>query len=365
MLSRLARSTFQRSSFSSSRRFANSPVKGELSQGLVAKPGEGGNGFISLTPPHEKEISGPPRDFEGYAWNYPDPKWPGGAKLAINLVVNFEESSEASFHHGDNITEVVLTDGARSFGVGTRNMGAESLFEYGSRVGFWRIMKMFEERDLPCTMYACAVAFEMLPKAAQYVRDHNNRIDVCCHGWRWWPQHNMPVEVEREHIRLAVDSLRRTVGVTDVKHLGWYGRYAPSVNTRTLLHEAGFRYDSDSYCDDMPYWTTVNEEPHLVIPYSIQNNDAHLAYGSMPGTADAFFESIKNSIDTLMEEGRAGSPKFMSVGLHQRTIGHTKFAPGLKKLLDYIQSFGDEIWVAKRSDISKHWWDTNPGGLRP
>mmetsp|Transcript_43141 Transcript_43141/g.119327 ORF Transcript_43141/g.119327 Transcript_43141/m.119327 type:complete len:381 (+) Transcript_43141:58-1200(+) len=340
-------------------------VQGTLSKGLAVKTGEGGNGFACLTPPSPADVAGPPRDLEGYAWEYPDPKWPKGAKLAINLVINFEEGSEASFHHGDNITEVVLTDGARSFGPGTRNMGAESLFEYGSRVGFWRIMKMFEARNLPCTMYACAAAFDMLPKSAAYVREHSDRIDICCHGWRWWPQHNMPEEVEREHIRLAVESLRRTVGITDTAHLGWYGRYAPSVNTRRLLREAGFKYDSDSYCDDMPYWTTVEGEPHLVIPYSIQNNDAHLAYGSMPGMADAFFESIKNSIDTLLEEGRAGSPKFMSVGLHQRTIGHTKFAPGLKKLLDYIQSLGDEVWVAKRSDVSKHWWDTNPGGLRP
>ena len=181
-----------------------------------------------------------------------------------------------------NNTEVVLTDGARSFGAGVRNIGAESLFEYGSRVGFWRIMKMLEERQLPCTMYACAVAFEMLPKSAAYIREHADRIDVCCHGWRWWPQHNMAEEVEREHIRLAVESLRRTVGVTDTQHLGWYGRYAPSVNSRRLLHEAGFRYDSDSYCDDMPYWDTVGGEPHLVIPYSIQNNDAHLTRGPPP-----------------------------------------------------------------------------------
>jgi len=336
-----------------------------LSPGLAPKTGEGGNGFICLAPPPPSAVAGPARDLEGYAWDYPDPQWPKGAKLAINLVVNFEEGSEASFHHGDNVSEVVLTDGARSFGAGVRNMGAESLFEYGSRVGFWRIMKMFEERGLPCTMYACAMAFEMLPKSAAYVRDHSDRIDICCHGWRWWPQHNMPEEVEREHIRLAVESLRRTVGVTSTEHLGWYGRYAPSVNSRRLLHEAGFKYDSDSYCDDMPYWEKVDGEPHLVIPYSIQNNDAHLAYGSMPGVADAFFENIKNSIDTLLEEGRDGSPKMMSVGLHQRTIGHTKFAPGLKKLLDYIQSHGDEIWVAKRSEISRHWWETNPGGLRP
>lgn len=344
---------------------AASKVSGTLSPGLEIKTGTGGNGFVCLTPPNPETIAGPPRDLEGYAWDYPDPKWPGGKKLALNLVINFEEGSEASMHHGDNVTEVVLTDGARSFGDGVRNMGAESLFEYGSRVGFWRIMKMFEERQLPCTMYACAVAFEMLPKSAAYVRKHDDRIDICCHGWRWWPQQAMTPEVEAEHIRLAVESLKRTVGVTDTTHLGWYGRYAPSVNTRRLLREQGFKYDSDSYCDDMPYWTTVEGEPHLVIPYSIQNNDAHLAYGSMPGMADSFFESIKNSIDTLLEEGHAGSPKFMSVGLHQRTIGHTKFAPGLKKLLDYIKAREDEIWVAKRSDISKHWWETNPGGLRP
>lgn len=350
---------------SSTQRKLPSTQSGTLGEGLSPKVGEGGNGFIALTPPAEALVAGPIRDLEGYAWEYPDPKWPNGAKLAMNLVVNFEEGSESSFHHGDNFTESVLTDGARSFGTGVRNIGAESLFEYGSRVGFWRIMKMFEERNLPVTMYSCAMAFEMLPKSAAYVRKHSDRIDICCHGWRWWPQHNMPEEVEREHIRLAVESLRKTVGVTDTEHLGWYGRYAPSVNSRRLLHEAGFKYDSDSYCDDMPYWDTVEGKPHLVIPYSIQNNDAHLAYGSMPGHADAFFENIKNSIDTLMEEGRAGVPKMMSVGLHQRTIGHTKFAPGLKKLLDYIQSFGDEIWVTKRSDISKHWWKNNPGDLRP
>ena len=124
-------------------------------------------------------------------------------------------------------------------------------------------------------------------QSAAYIRTHDDRIDICCHGWRWWPQHNIPEEVEREHIRLAVESLRRTVGVTDTTHLGWYGRYAPSVNSRRLLHEAGFRYDSDSYGDDMPYWTQVGGEPHLVIPYSIQNNDAHLAYGSMPGETSA------------------------------------------------------------------------------
>merc|ERR1719408_753993 len=153
-------------------------ASGKLSPGLQAKPGEGGNGFIALTPPAASTIPGPPRDVEGYAWDYPDPQWPRGAKLAINLVVNFEESSESSFHHGDNITEVVLTDGARSFGAGTRNLGAESLFEYGSRVGFWRIMKMLEARGLPCTMYACAVAFEMLPKHAAYIREHKDRIDI-------------------------------------------------------------------------------------------------------------------------------------------------------------------------------------------
>lgn len=257
---------------------------GDAPSSLAPKTGEGGNGFICLTPPTASEVAGPPRDLEGYAWEYPDPRWPNGAKLAINLVVNFEEGSEASFHHGDDITEVVLTDGARSFGPGVRNLGAESLFEYGSRVGFWRIMKMLEERGLPCTMFACALAFEKLPKSAEYVRRHSGRIDICCHGWRWWNQAVMTEEVEREHIRLAVESLRRTVGVTDVAHLGWYGRYAPSVNSRRLLHEAGFRYDSDSYCDDMPYWERVGGDAHLVVPYSIQNNDAHLAYGSMPGT---------------------------------------------------------------------------------
>jgi len=243
-------------------------------------------------------------------------------------------------------------------------MGAESLFEYGSRVGFWRLMRLFESRGLPCTMYVCALALEGHPQAAEYIRNHAPRLDVCCHGWRWWRQDNLSEEEEREHIRLAVESLKKTLGIDSTRYLGWYGRYAPSVRSRRLLAEQGFAYDSDAYNDDLPYWLRVAGKPHLVVPYSIQNNDVHLAYGNL-GTGAHFYESMKDAIELLLEEGHDGSPKMMTIGLHMRLVGSPKYARSIARLLDFTKTFGDDIWVTTRSNIAKHWWEVNPGGLRP
>ena len=216
------------------------------------------------------------RDLVGYGAHPPDPKWPGGARIAINFVMNYEEGSEPSIQDGEGFTEIGLTE---SHGVDTgvrgRDLAGEGMFAYGSRVGFWRLMRLFAERQLPLTVFGCALAIERNPAAAQAIRDAD--LDVCCHGWRWVKHYLLSEEQERGHIRLAIASLQKTVGA---RPLGWYCRYGPSVNTRRLVvEEGGFLYDSDAYDDELPYWKTVGGKPHLVIPYSLVNNDGKFATG--------------------------------------------------------------------------------------
>ncbi len=295
-----------------------------------------------------------PRDLIGYGKNPPDPKWPGGARLAVNFVINYEEGSEGSIFDGEGRTEFGLTESSSvDFAPGARNLGAESMFEYGSRVGFWRLMRLFEERDLPLTVFGCALALERHPAAAAAIREAGH--DVCCHGWRWVEHYKLDEATEREHIRLAVESLQRTIGERPV---GWYCRYSPSVNTRRLLvEEGGFTYDSDAYNDELPYWTEVEGKPHLVVPYSLTNNDVKFMRGYL-ATADDYFQFIKDGFDMLYEEG-ATAPKMMSVGLHMRIIGHPARAAGLARLLDHIAGFND-VWVCKRVEIATHWAEHHP-----
>lgn len=297
-----------------------------------------------------------PRDLVGYGKNPPDPKWPGGARLAVNFVINYEEGSEGSIFDGEDRTEIGLTESSSvDFAPGARNLGAESMFEYGSRVGFWRLMRLFEERQMPLTVFGCALALERHPKAAAAIREAGH--DVCCHGWRWVEHYKLDEATEREHIRMAVESLERTIGERPV---GWYCRYAPSVNTRRLLvEEGGFTYDSDAYNDELPYWTEVEGKPHLIVPYSLTNNDVKFMRGYL-ATADDYFQFIKDGFDMLYQEG-ATSPKMMSVGLHMRIIGHPARAAGLARLLDYIAGF-DDVWVCKRVEIADHWRTTHPAG---
>ena len=221
------------------------------------------------------------------------------------------------------------------------------MFEYGSRVGFWRLMRLFEERQMPLTVFGCALALERHPEAAAAIREAGH--DVCCHGWRWVEHYKLNEATERDHIRMAVESLQTTIGERPV---GWYCRYAPSVNTRRLLvEEGGFTYDSDAYNDELPYWTDVAGRPHLIVPYSLTNNDVKFMRGYL-ATADDYFQFIKDGFDMLYEEG-ATAPKMMSVGLHMRIIGHPARAAGLARLLDYIVGF-DDVWVCKRIEIADH-----------
>ena len=299
-------------------------------------------------------MSDHPRDLIGYANNPPDPKWPNNARLAVNFVINYEEGSEYSIPDGDGFSEASLTESPSStIPHGTRDLAAETLFEYGARVGFWRLLRLFQERGFPVTLFACALALERNPKVVEAVKTSN--LDICCHGWRWIEHYKLTENEEREHIRLAIESLTNMFGE---RPLGWYCRTGPSINTRRLLvEEGGFLYDSDAYNDELPYWQTVNGKPHLVIPYSLTTNDSKFGRGWF-STGEDFFQFTKDAFDMLYEEG-AYAPKMMSIGLHQRLIGHPARAMGLKRLLDYIGGFED-IWVCNRLDIAKHWIKTHP-----
>jgi allantoinase len=300
------------------------------------------------------DAEGRKRDFIGYGPNPPNPKWPGGARLALNFVINYEEGSEPSIDDGETRTETALTESSiPDFAPGQRDLAGESMFEYGSRVGFWRLFRLFQERGLPVTIFACALALERNPVAAQAIRDAD--LDICCHGWRWIEHWKLSAEEEREHIHKAVASLEKTLGK---RPDGWYCRYGPSENTRALVvEEGGFLYDSDAYNDELPYWTKVSGKDHLIIPYSLTNNDTKFSRGSI-ATSEDFFQFCKDAFDMLYDEG-ATHPKMMSVGLHMRLIGHPARAVGLARFLDYVKAFPD-VWVCRRADIAKHWHEHHP-----
>jgi allantoinase len=285
------------------------------------------------------------RDFVGYGGRAPDPKWPGDARLALNLVVNYEEGSEPSIADGDRDSEAGLTYAPSP---GSHDLAAESMFEYGSRVGYWRLSRIIGERNLPATLMACALALERNPAVAADVVGRG--WDVCAHGWRWERHTDLDEAAERERIARTVESLARTVGQRPV---GWYCRYAPGLNTRRLVaEEGGFLYDSDAYNDELPYWVHVNGRPHLVVPYSLVTNDAKFIRGSI-ATANQYFEFLRDSFDVLYREG-ATAPRMMSVGLHLRIVGHPGRAAGLERFLDHVMQH-DRVWICRRSEIASHW----------
>lgn len=300
---------------------------------------------MDQTPPHLA------RDFAGYGRTPPDPRWPGGARIALNIVLNYEEGSEPSIPDGDPASESGLTDGAG--GLKTRDLGAESMFEYGSRVGVWRLLRILEQRGMPATVFGCSLALERNPALVTALKELGH--DLCCHGRRWVRHHDLTLDQERAEIAAAVASLTTMFGAPPP---GWYCRYAPSVNTRRLLHEhGGFLYDSDSYADELPYWTQVDGQPHLVVPYSLVNNDARFIRQAL-ATADDFATYLRDAFDLLYREG-ATQPKMMSVGLHMRLMGHPGRAVALERFLDHVMQH-DKVWVCRRVDIARHWHTTHP-----
>jgi allantoinase len=293
------------------------------------------------------------RDLIGYGPNPPDPKWPNGARIALNFVINVEEGSEPSFQDGEGHTEVQHTEAwGRAQGLTGRDLAGEGMFEYGSRVGIWRLLRLFEDRQLPLTLFACGLALERNPQLAAAIRASQH--DVCSHGWRWIKHYEMTEEQEREQIARAVASLEKTTGQ---RPQGWYCRYGPSLNTRRLVVEhGGFLYDSDYYGEELPFWKTVDGKPHLVVPYTLTNNDGK--YAGWMGTSDQWFSFIRDAFDMLYQEGST-RPRMMSVGLHPRMIGHPARAVGLQRFLDYVMQH-DGVWITRRIDIARHWIDTHP-----
>ena len=291
----------------------------------------------------------PRRDFVGYGPNPPGPKWPNGARLAVNFVMNYEEGSEASIPDGEDYTDTNLTE---AHGVNQtlkgRDLAAESMFEYGSRVGFWRLHRIFTRFALPVTIFGCARAFEANPPAAAAIAASD--WDICSHGYRWTNHPGLAEDEERRQIAAAVDLIRQTTGKTPA---GWYCRYAPSENTRRLLVEhGGFLYDSDTYNDELPYWVRVGDKPHLVVPYSLTTNDSKFGRGVF-GSGEDFFGFLRDSFDLLYDEG-AERPRMMSVGLHMRLTGHPGRAKALIRFIEHILAHS-HVWVCRREDIARHW----------
>ena len=295
-----------------------------------------------------------PRDFVGYGASPPNPRWPGGARVALQIVMNYEEGSEYSIPDGDPASETYLTEvpGA-TLGPGKRDLIVESIYEYGSRAGFWRLMRLFAQRDIRVTVFAAALALERNPAAAQAIVQAGH--EVCSHGWRWVGFQDMSEQQEREEMRRAVESITRTIGE---RPYGWYCRYAPSLRTRQLVvEEGGFLYDSDAYNDDLPYWVDVGEKKHLVIPYTLDANDMKFSVAPGFSAPSGFFEYLRDTFDVLYEEGKT-QPKMMSLGLHTRLAGRPGRAKALERFLDYVKGV-EGVWICRRVDIARHWIATH------
>lgn len=302
-----------------------------------------------------------PRDYVGYGRdNVPDAKWPNNAKIAIQFVLNYEEGGENCVLHGDSHSEIFLSEMAGAEAYPTRHMSMESLYEYGSRAGVWRILNEFKKRELPLTIFGVATALERNPEVTKAIIEDGH--EIACHGLKWIHYQNMPVKKEREHMIQALDIIERLTGK---RPIGWYtGRDSP--NTRELVAEQdGLLYDSDYYGDDLPFWTEVpnnqkpgETRPHLVIPYTLDTNDMRFSspYGFSHG--EEFFQYLKENFDCLYEEGR-DKPKMMSVGLHCRIIGKPSRFMALKKFLDYVQSH-EGVWITTREQIARHWIEHHP-----
>ena len=293
------------------------------------------------------------RDFVGYADDPPRVRWPNNARVVLQFALNYEEGSEASILDGDGRNETGLTEavGGRT-PAGVRDLAFESLYEYGSRVGIWRIFDQFNVRNLPLTLFGCAMALERNPKVAEFVARHD--YDVCCHGWRWVEPFRLNESEEREHIARAVESIRRLTGQ---RPRGWYCRYGAGENTRRLLvEEGGFLYDSDAYNDELPYWVKVGDKDHLIVPYTMDANDGKFASPAGFSTGLDFFDYLKNTFDQFYEEG-ATCPRIMSIGLHARISGKPARARAVAQFLDYVQRH-DRVWIARRIDIAEFWKET-------
>ena len=288
------------------------------------------------------------RDMVGYGSNELKISWPNNARIAVQIVLNYEEGAENCVLNGDKHSEVFLSEIIGAQPIKGRHVNMESLYEYGSKRGFWRLHKLFQEKKIPITIFGVGMALEKNPDICKAIKDAD--YEIASHGWRWIDYQNIKKSEEKKHMKLAVKTIKKIFGK---RPLGWYtGRCSP--NTRDLVFEdGGFLYDSDSYSDDLPYWEIRKKKKQLIIPYTLDNNDMRFATNQGFNTGDHFFTYLKDSFDALYEEGKT-SPKMMSVGLHCRLIGKPGRIQSLKKFLDYIQKH-QNVWICKRIDIAKHW----------
>lgn len=293
------------------------------------------------------------RDLVGYGAEPPDPDWPGGARLALSFVLNYEEGGERTPLEGDAESEAFLHEvvGAPP-SAGRRNLNTESMFEYGSRAGFWRVHRIFTEHGLPLTVYAVAQALERNPAAARAMVAAG--WEVASHGWRWIDYLDVPEEEERADMRHAIEAIERLCGRRPV---GWYTGRVSDATRRLVVEEGGFLYDSDSYADELPYWVEVAGSRHLVIPYTLDANDFKFLIPNGFVTASDFLEYLVDSFERLYEEGG----RMMSVGLHCRIVGRPGRAAALDRFLQHVRA-RDRVWVATRADIARHWRERHPPG---
>jgi len=296
----------------------------------------------------DRPVEGPPRNFVGYGREVPRVAWPGDARVAVSFVINYEEGSEVQMG-ADGRNESILGEMALGLEPTYRDLALESVYEYGSRAGIWRLQRLFDSRAVPVTVFAGAVAVERNPEVAAWLRDAPH--EICSHGWRWEEVWKLSRDEERAHIAAAVESFESTCGR---RPRGWYCRYGPSVHTRELLvEEGGFEYDSDAYNDDLPYFEQVCGQRHLIVPYSFTYNDARFVAGTGYGSPADFLDNLRRGFDQLVEEG-ATHPRMMSVGLHPRLVGQASRAHALAEFVDHAKASG-AAWFATRLDIAR-WW---------
>mgnify|MGYP003861823473 FL=1 len=288
------------------------------------------------------------RNMVGYGAEELIIQWPNNARIAVQIVLNYEEGAENCVLNGDKHSEVFLSEIIGAQPIKGRHINMESLYEYGSRSGFWRLHKLFQEKKIPVTIFGVGMALEKNPEVCKAIKKAG--YEVASHGWRWIDYQNISKSEEKKHMKLAIKTIKKIFGT---RPLGWYtGRCSP--NTRDLVfEEGGFLYDSDSYNDDLPYWETRNKKKQLIIPYTLDNNDMRFATNQGFNTGEHFFTYLKDSFDALYEEGK-NNPKMMSVGLHCRLIGRPGRIQSLRKFLDYVLKHED-VWICKRIDIANHW----------
>lgn len=299
-----------------------------------------------------------PRDLIGYGRQPPHARWPNQARIAVQFVLNYEEGGENCVLHGDPGSEQFLSEiiGAASYP--DRHLSMESIYEYGSRAGVWRILREFEKRKLPLTIFGVSMALARNPDVTQAFVELGH--EIACHGLRWIHYQNMDEKIEREHLVQGVNIIKELTGNAP---LGWYtGRDSPNTR-RLVVDHGGFTYDADYYGDDLPFWTPVKksngeEVQHLIVPYTLDTNDMRFASPQGFNTGDHFFSYLKDAFDVLYAEGET-APKMLSIGMHCRMLGRPGRFKGLQKFLDYIQTH-DRVWICRRIDIAQHWVENHP-----